>query len=232
MRRHFQIATRPGVRQAAFFDLEKTLTPHAVEQELAVAFAACGALEWSALARVLYVYAQYNLGLISDFDQMKRFGAQVFTGREHEPDARLVRTLFELRLERFIFPQARALVRQLKDLGFELHLVSSTYRFMAEPYARALGIEQVHAVDLELEAGRCTGRISGTIFHQQHKAQVAREAEARGVSLADSYAFGDSLNDLPLLEAVGHPVPVNPARGLARIAAQRGWQPVRWSLDD
>src|SRR3954468_7828323 len=102
MGRPFQIATRPGARQAAFFDLEKTLTPHAVEQELAVAFASSGAMPWASLARVLYVYAQYNLGLISDFEEMKRFGAEVFTGREHAPDANLVRALFDARLKHFI----------------------------------------------------------------------------------------------------------------------------------
>jgi HAD superfamily hydrolase (TIGR01490 family) len=225
-----QIIHKPGVRQAAFFDLEKTLTPHATEQECALIFAKRGALPWSSLARVLYIYVKYDLGLISNFDEMKRFGAKIFIGRKHENDRQLMKTLFAERLHRFIYPQAHELMRRFKELGFEVYIVSSTYRFMVEPYAEALGVKRVYGVDLELKDGVCTGNITGTIYHQQFKAQVLHEAAAEGISLADSYAFGDSLNDLPMLEAVGHPVPVNPGSKLLAAAAKRGWEPIRWRM--
>lgn len=225
------IVHKPGVRQAAFFDLEKTLTPHATEQESALILARRGALPWASLARVLYIYLQYDLGLISNFDEMKRFGAHIFRGRRHDEDRALMRTIFSEKLHRYIYPQAIELLGHFSQLGFQLYIVSATYRFMVEPYARALGISRFYGVDLELADGVCTGNITGTIYHQQHKAQVCLDAAAsEGISLADSYAFGDSLNDLPMLEAVGHPVPVNPGKKLAAAAKQRGWSPVRWRM--
>lgn len=228
-----EIVARPGVKQAAFFDLEKTLTPHACEQVCALAMARRGAFPIAQLVRVLLVYLKYDLGLISNFDEMKRFGARVFRGRDHAADAALVRSLFAERLHRFIYPQARALVRELHERGFAVSIVSSTYRFIVAPYAADLGISRIFGADLELADGLCTGAIVGPIYHQQHKAAVL-DAAARddGISLADSYAFGDSLNDEPMLARVGHPVAVNPARGLRRVAVERGWRIVRWSMND
>ena len=225
------IVKKPGVRQAAFFDLEKTLTPHATEQEAAVMMARAGSLPWSALARVLFIYLQYNLGLISNFEAMKRSGARgVFRGRHHQTDVQLMQQMFEKRLNRFIYPQALEAIARFKAAGFELYIVSATYRFMVEPYAQHLGIQRVYGVDLELDEGVCTGLIKGTIFHQQHKADVVLQAGRDGVALADSYAFGDSLNDLQMLQAVGHPVPVNPGSKLTAIARQRGWPVMRWQM--
>jgi HAD superfamily hydrolase (TIGR01490 family) len=218
----------PGARQAAFFDLEKTLTPHATEQECAVILARRGLLPWASLARVLFIYAQYNLGLLGDFEALKRSGAVIFKGREHERDRALVRQLFDEHLSRHVFPQARELVGEFQRQGFEITIVSSTYRFMVEPYAAMLGIPSLYGVDLELDGGVCTGHITGTIYHQERKADVVRAAGERGISLADSYAFGDSMNDLPMLSAVGHPVAVNPGSKLRSEAERRGWNHVRW----
>lgn len=226
-----EIVRVPGVRQAAFFDLEKTLTPHAVEQEVALILARRRELPLASLLRVLFIYVQYDLGLISNFEDMKRFGAVLFEKRDHARDVGLMRALFDERLHRFIYPQARAVVDRFKALGFELYIVSSTYRFMAKPYADALGIERLHGVDLELDAeGRCTGRLTGTIFHQHKKAEVLQQAAREGISLADSWAFGDSINDLPMLDAVGHPVPVNPGKKLRNAARQRGWNSAAWKM--
>jgi HAD superfamily hydrolase (TIGR01490 family) len=227
-----EIVRREGVKQAAFFDLEKTLTPHATEQELALLFARAGALSWFGLARVLGVYARYNLGLLKNFDELKRHGAKLFGGRPSEPDRARVRELFDKRLGAFIYPSALKAVRRCQELDFEVAIVSSTYRFMVVPYAQKLGIADVHGVDLEVVDGRWTGNITGTIFHQEHKAGVVRAAEARGISLQDSYAFGDSMNDVPMLAAVGHPVAVNPGKKLEALCRERGWASVRWSMSD
>ena len=54
-------------------------------------------------------------------------------------------------------------------------------------------------------------------------------AATRGIDLAASYAYSDSATDIPMLEAVGHPVAVNPDRELARVAAEREWE-VRWFI--
>jgi phosphoserine phosphatase len=60
---------------------------------------------------------------------------------------------------------------------------------------------------------------------------LASYARRRGVDLSRSYAYADSISDLPMLEAVGNPVAVNPDRRLAAAAKERGWQLQRWSKD-
>src|SRR5207245_891644 len=103
------------------------------------------------------------------------------------------------------------LVKELRAQGIPIYIVSSTYRFLAEPYAEHLGAAGVYAVDLEVVDGRCTGAIVGTIPHGESKAAALREVAAKAqISLEASFAFGDSLNDAPMLEAVGHPFAVNP----------------------
>lgn len=226
-----QVRRLPGVRQAAFFDLEKTLTPLATEQVCALRMARRGDFPWSSLLSVLAIYVRYDLGLIGDFDSLKRKGARVFTGRRHEADRHAMRQLFDEGLGDALFPQAVALVRRFQAEGFEVFIVSATYRFMVEPYAERLGIPRshVHGVDLELDdGGYCTGRIVGRIPGLAGKGAIVAEAGRAGLALEHSYAFGDSLNDVPMLEAVGHPVVVNPGRRLGRLARSRGWSLARW----
>jgi hypothetical protein len=77
--------------------------------------------------------------------------------------------------------------------------------------------------------GVYTGR-SLRALHGRAKAAAVRElAEREGIDLAASTAYSDSETDLPFLEAVGNPVAVNPDRGLARIARERGWQILEFS---
>ncbi|HKA86855.1 MAG TPA: HAD-IB family hydrolase [Haliangiales bacterium] len=223
------IEARSDVKQAAFFDLEKTLTAQAAEQACALMLARRRQLPVSSLLRVLAIYLKYNLGLIADFDAMKRSGAQIFVGRRPDRDVALAQALFDERLHRFIFPEAERLVRGFRERGIPVYIVSSTYRFIVAPYARHLGATDYYGCELEAVDGVCTGRIIGTIYHQEHKAAVVQEiAQRDGVSLAHSYAFGDSLNDRPMLECVGHPVAVNPGGKLRRIAEARGWRIARW----
>jgi len=81
--------------------------------------------------------------------------------------------------------------------------------------------------------GRCTGRLRGRIYHQEAKAECVRElAQRHGIALEHSYAFGDSSNDVPMLEAVGHPVVVNPGSKLRARAEQLGWTVVSWERTD
>jgi HAD superfamily hydrolase (TIGR01490 family) len=214
---------------AAFFDLEKTITPHAVEQEVALALWRGGTLPVKHLVRVGLIYAKYNLGWIADFDAMKRQGAVAFTGREVAGDLATYAALFERHLEPAIHAEARAAIAAHRAAGDAVYIVSSTYAFMIAPYARALAVDGFFGVRPSQRDGRFTGELEGVIPHQEGKAAIVHELAAReGLDLASSSAYGDSLNDLPMLEAVGRPFAVNPARGLRREAEARGWPILAW----
>jgi HAD superfamily hydrolase (TIGR01490 family) len=196
-----------GTRRAAFFDLERTITREAAEQEGALEFFRRGEAPLSAVVRVALIYLRYDLGLIADFDAMKRSGARVFEGRDHARDVRLLEDHFERHMKHAIHPEAVARIEEFKRENVPDHIVSSTYLFIVAPYARYLGVDSYYGTQLEVIDGRTTGRIVDRIYHQRHKAQLVEEiAQRDGVELEESYAFGDSVNDREMLEKVGHPV--------------------------
>jgi phosphoserine phosphatase len=79
------------------------------------------------------------------------------------------------------------------------------------------------------EDGLFTGKLGGTFMYGEGKVEaIRRYADEHDIDLAASYAYSDSVSDLPMLRAVGHPVVVNPDDGLARIAKEEGWRVMRF----
>ena len=86
-----------------------------------------------------------------------------------------------------------------------------------------LGADRVVATQMVVADGKYTGEIE-TYAYGPTKAEAVRElAAAEGYDLARSFAYSDSVTDLPMLEAVGHPYAVNPDRALRKVAVERGW---------
>jgi HAD superfamily hydrolase (TIGR01490 family) len=123
-----------------------------------------------------------------------------------------------------ITPPARALVQQHRERGDTLLIITATNRFVTAPIAAAFGIEHLLATEPELHHDRYTGRVSGTPCYREGKVVRLNEWLAqRHESLAGSWFYSDSHNDLPLLERVTHPVAVNPDDTLREAAERRGW---------
>ena len=128
-------------------------------------------------------------------------------------------------------PAARALVQQQHDAGAVVVLTTATNRFITELTAQELGIVHLIATDCEVAAsgplqGRFTGRTQGTLNMREGKvARLHAWLAARGETLQayDSWAWSDSMNDLPLLQAADHAVATHPDARLAALAAERGW---------
>jgi putative phosphoserine phosphatase/1-acylglycerol-3-phosphate O-acyltransferase len=135
--------------------------------------------------------------------------------------------VFEKRLAKDIYPEARVLVEAHRARGHTLGIVSSALTYQVEPVARALDIPHVMCTRLEVEDGVFTGELVRPTCWQEGKLHYARIlAEREGADLTQSYFYTDSADDLPLLEAVGKPRPLNPGARLAGIARNRGW-PIR-----
>ena len=123
-----------------------------------------------------------------------------------------------------ITPAARALVEQHRARGDTLLIITATNRFVTAPIAREFGIEHLIATEPEERDGRFTGRVAGTPSYREGKvARLNDWLREHGQTLAGSWFYSDSHNDLPLLALVDHPVAVNPDEILDRQARQRGW---------
>lgn len=135
--------------------------------------------------------------------------------------------VFEKHLATAIYPESRALVRAHREMGHTLAIVSSATRYQAEPLARELGIEHVLCTELEVEGGVFTGKVVRPTCYGEGKAHAAIGlAERTDVDLSRSFFYTDSHEDLPLLNIVGRPRPLNPNARLAQVAKERQW-PVR-----
>ena len=131
------------------------------------------------------------------------------------------------RIEPRMLPAARRLIQERKDNSL-LAIITATNRFLVEPIAAGFGIEHVMATEPEIRDGRFTGDIVAEPCMREGKiAHLGRWLAARGRKLEDfgeSWFYSDSINDLPLLERVTHPVAVDADPRLAEIARQRGWR--------
>ena len=127
-----------------------------------------------------------------------------------------------------LYPEAIATLRAHKAAGHRVVLLSGALDFILEPFEDLA--DDVLTARLEEENGVYTGELSGAPVAGEARARMlASFARRRKLDLSHSYAYADSISDLPMLEAVGNPVVVNPDRRLQKAAKQRGWQVKNWS---
>ncbi len=131
------------------------------------------------------------------------------------------------RIRPMITPAARDLVKRHLDTADLVAVITATNGFVTGPIAREFGIPNLIATEPEEKDGRFTGEVAGTpCFREGKIARLEQFLEARGTRLDcldDSRFYSDSLNDLPLLEQVKHPVAVDPDPTLRAHAEARGW---------
>jgi len=138
------------------------------------------------------------------------------------------------------FAQAIERVAWHAKQGHEIVMISGTLEPLAREAARAMEAElaargimaaiRVIATRLEEMDGRWTGRVLGEAMFGKAKARAAKRlAEEMRLDLGRCYAYGDSLTDRWLMEAVGRPVAVNPSKDFAGIARTHGWPAIQWN---
>jgi len=128
-----------------------------------------------------------------------------------------------------LFPKALARLKQFRADGYRLVLVTGGIDILMRPLAVELGGAEVIAPSLGSQNGILTGALQSSPLVGERKANaIHAHAEENGIDLAESYAMGDALGDLAMLECVGHPIAVNAGKRLAAVAKQRGWPCEQW----
>ncbi len=123
-----------------------------------------------------------------------------------------------------MLPKAAALLNQHREQGHQILIITATNRFITEPIAKLLGVEELIAVEPEFINGSYTGKVLGVPSFQEGKITRLNEWLAnKDLSLKDSWFYSDSHNDLPLLEIVDNPIAVDPDNTLRTRANQQGW---------
>lgn len=219
-----QIRTGPrGPKVAAFFDLDQTL----VAGFSATAFVKerffTGRMSPRELSDSAVAGLSFGLGRMG-FSGFMAASVAAYRGTSEASLREIGDEVFQKSLVTEIYPEARALVRAHQEMGHTVAVVSSATPYQVEPFARELGIEHVMCTRLEVEDGIFTGRVVHPTCYGEGKAAAARLLVGEhDLDLNESYFYSDSHEDLPLLEIVGHPRPLNPNRRLAQIAKERLW---------
>lgn len=218
----------------ALFDLDHTLIPFDSGAAFAHFLTARGALPPGFEAEYTGYCLRYAAGTV-DMVEMHRFTV----GALAVHDAAELRHWL-LGFQEDIAPRipraAKQLVQDHQAAGHACALVTATTRFVAEPFGALLGLPVVLATQPELGPDdRYTGEIVGQPCFREHKVthvQAWLARQGRGWSdVGRSWFYSDSIHDLPLLEAVNHPVAVNPDDQLLAQALARGWRVCRLSGD-
>jgi phosphoserine phosphatase len=122
------------------------------------------------------------------------------------------------------------LIAMHKAAGRDVVIVSTSGEEVVAPIGAMLGADHVVATQMVVgDDGRYTGEISRYTYGPEKAVAVRELAERNGYDLAGCYAYSDSVTDVPMLEAVGHPYAVNADRGLRKVAAERGWPTLTFS---
>jgi HAD superfamily hydrolase (TIGR01490 family) len=136
----------------------------------------------------------------------------------------VVRQALEDVVDPYIYQEALDLIALHRALGRQVYIVSSSPEEVVRPLAERLGVTEVIATRTEIEDGKYTGKLEFYAYREKKAEAIKEAAKEHGLDLGGSYAYSDSITDMPMMEAVGNPVAVNPDRDLRRIAQQRGWK--------
>ncbi len=137
--------------------------------------------------------------------------------------------MFEAYLRPKIFPAAIVQIQEHKAQGTPVVFVTGSLDFIVRPIADSLDVDAVLAPQLHEQNEQFTGELTTVPLIGEEKAKAMQAyAEQHGISLEDSYAYGDSQSDLPMLECVGNPVVVNPGKALREKALASGWEMHEW----
>jgi HAD superfamily hydrolase (TIGR01490 family) len=213
------------VKSAAFFDLDRTLIRRASVLALAGTFRERGVISrWDLLKAAAWQLVFTARG--ADADAVRRAaedGMRFLKGYSVEEMRQLVGDSMEPVLRPLVYEEPLHLLEQHRERGECCYIVSATLQEIVDHIATDLGFDGAVGSTCEIVDGTYTGKSLRGVHGEGKVIALHELAAAHELDLAASTAYSDSHTDVPFLEAVGHPVAVNPDRKLRRIARRRNW---------
>jgi HAD superfamily hydrolase (TIGR01490 family) len=211
----------------ALFDLDHTLLTLDSDEAWVEFLIEERILDKAAFERANHeLVARYRAGEATSVE-FTHFYLSTLVGRDPDLLATWHATYLERKIRPAISVSARELIARHRAEGHLLVMTTATGRFIVAPIARELGLENLIATEPEMKDGLYTGKVAGTPNMREGKVtRLEAWLGERDLALdrfRESWFYSDSVNDLPLLLRVTHPVAVNPDRPLAAVAREKGW---------
>ena len=211
---------------AAFYDLEGTLVSTNLVHTLGF-YARRQQGLFKTIKKSAATLAKLPLFGVTDLYSRNVFNELFFQSYKGESEDRLryfSEELFEEVLKPAIFDGTPELIAQSKKIGQRQIVITGALDFTIDKLVNYLGIDEYAANRLEFVNGYATGRLLPPVMASATKARWIREyAEKNEINLSESFAYSDSISDLPMLSIVGHPVAINPDFRLKQTAMQHDW---------
>src|SRR5438270_1064372 len=213
---------------AAFFDVDNTMMQGASIYHFARGLAARDFFSWRDLAEFAWKQVAFRVKGVEDpahMEEAKEAALGFVAGHKVADVVALGEEIYDDLMADRIWSGTRALAQLHLDAGQRVWLVTAAPAELASLIARRLGLTGALGTVSESKDGVYTGRLVGEPLHGPAKAEAINAlAEREGLDLTRCSAYSDSVNDLPMLSLVGHPVAVNPDAQLRHEARANGWE--------
>jgi HAD superfamily hydrolase (TIGR01490 family) len=185
-----------------------------------------GLVSRSAILRGAYAQLVYLLVGADErkMDKAKEAMLALSRGWEQTQVEELVADVLIRVIDPFVYQEALDLIALHRALDRRVYIVSSSPEEVVRPLAAHFDVTDVIATRAEVVDGTYTGELAFYCYGEGKADAIREAAEENGIDLEHSYAYSDSITDLPMLRAVGHPVAVNPDRELRKEAEAHSWQ--------
>lgn len=222
------------LKTAAFFDLDKTIIAKSSMLAFSKTFRKHGLLNRRALIQAGYAQVVFQMVGADEnkMEKLRGIALELTKGWNHDHVKNLVSETMHDVVVPIIYDDALELIEKHKSQNDLVFIVSSAPMEVVEPIAKHLGVTDFIATTSRLDSdGNYSGELEFYSYGSFKPQAVLRLAKEHNLDLKNSFAYSDSITDVPLLECVGFPVAVNPDKELLRIAKERNWQVEHFSRE-
>ena len=208
----------------ALFDLDNTLLNGDSDHAWGIYLAEIGAVDAKEQKQKQdYFYQQYLQGTL-DILEFCEFQFSILTRTPLPQLQSWHNDYMKTIIEPMITNGKAELLKKHKEAGDDIVIITATNNFITAPIAKRLGVETLIATEAEFIEGAFTGKVKGTPCFQEGKITRLNEwLRSQNKEMQESYFYSDSVNDLPLLEIVDHPIAVTPDEKLRAHAEKLNW---------
>lgn len=213
------------VKSAAFFDLDKTILGTTSSLVFTRPLYDQGMIKRADVVRSAYQQFLFTTAASdhAQMEKMREYLSALVTGWDVDQLTSIVLESLSDRITPTVHLEALELIASHKAAGRDVIIVSASGSEIVKPVAELLGADDAIATELEIFHGKYTGEITFYAYGENKAIAMREYARVHGYDLSQSYAYSDSVTDLPMLEAVGKPTAINPDPALRSIAAERSW---------
>lgn len=211
----------------AFFDLDKTTIANAALFAFSSTLKDAGFISTRLIMRAVWGRLMFMyLGASHErMEDMRNNALRICKGWDQKQVSDLVTGALQDVIDPIVYREALEEIDAHRAAGHKVFMVSASPEEIVRPLSRHLGADGAVATIPEIDSeGKYTGEIEFYSFGPYKVDAMEALALEYDLDLSASYAYTDSVTDLPMLEVVGHPIVINPDRSLAREASERGWE--------